>query len=62
MDPEELEPRGKKNFEIGEDLTTISVDELKEIIVVLEQEIVRIEGEINVKESSKKAADSVFKS
>lgn len=61
MDPEELEPRGKKNFEIGEDLTTISVDELKEIIAVLEQEIARIEGEINVKESSKKAADSVFK-
>lgn len=62
MDPEELEPRGKKNYEIGEDLTTISVDELKEIIAVLEQEIARIEGEINVKESSKKAADSVFKS
>ncbi|MDH3581789.1 MAG: DUF1192 domain-containing protein [Hyphomicrobiales bacterium] len=62
MDPEELEPRGKKNFEIGEDLTTISVDELKEIIAVLEQEIARIEKEINVKESSKKAADSVFKS
>lgn len=62
MDPEELEPKKKKNFEIGEDLTTISVHELKELIGILKREIARIEGEINAKESSKKAADSVFKS
>ncbi|MGI9386054.1 MAG: DUF1192 domain-containing protein [Methyloligellaceae bacterium] len=62
MDPDELEPKKKKKFEIGEDLTTISVDELKELIIVLRQEIARVEGEINAKESSKKAADSVFKS
>ena len=62
MDPEELEPKSKKGFEIGEDLSTFSLEELNELVDTLKGEIARIEGVINVKESSKKAADSVFKS
>lgn len=62
MDLEELEPRKKKDFEIGGDLSTMSVAELKELAETLRGEIARIEEAINEKESSRNAADSVFKS
>ena len=62
MDLEELEPRKKKDFEIGGDLSTLSVDELKDLAATLKGEIARIEEAIRAKQSSRTAADSVFKS
>ncbi len=62
MDPEELEPKKKKSFEIGEDLSALSLNELEELIATLKDEISRIEQAIDAKQSSKQAADSVFKS
>ena len=61
MDIEELEPRKPKVFEIGCDLSDHSIEELKELIETLGSEISRIEEAIGSKESSRDAADSVFK-
>ncbi len=61
MDMEELEPRKKKAFEIGCDLSNHSIEELSELAEALDGEISRIKGEIASKESSRDAADSVFK-
>lgn len=61
MDMEELEPRKKKEFAIGGDLSTLSLDELAELIETLKGEIARIEKDISAKKSSLAAADSVFK-
>ena len=61
MDLEELEPRKLKAFEIGCDLSNYSIEELKELAETLANEISRIEVEIAAKESSRNAADSVFK-
>ena len=62
MDMEELEPRKSKDFEIGIDLSNHSIEELKELAETLAGEISRIEEAIKAKESSRNAADSVFKS
>lgn len=61
MDMEELEPRKKPSFEIGSDLSTLSVGELTGLIATLKGEIARIEEVIGAKQSSRAAADSVFK-
>ncbi|MDA7947202.1 MAG: DUF1192 domain-containing protein [Hyphomicrobiaceae bacterium] len=62
MDMEELEPRKAAAYELGGDLSTISIEELKELTERLKAEIARIEHEIKAKESSRDAAASVFKS
>jgi len=46
--------------EIGAELSAISADELRQRIVLLEQEIARINGEIERKQAGRKAADSLF--
>lgn len=61
MDIDDLEPRKKTDFEIGCDLSNHSIEELQELIETLGAEILRIEAEISSKESSRDAADSVFK-
>ncbi len=61
MDIEELEPRKSKDFVIGCDLSSHSIDELNELVETLGNEIVRLKEEICAKESSRDAADSVFK-
>ena len=43
MDLEELEPRKSKDYEIGGDLATLSVGELKELVETLKGEIGRLE-------------------
>lgn len=45
----------------GEDISSLSVDELEERISVYEEEIVRLKAAIDSKNASKLAADSVFK-
>ncbi len=62
MDMEELEPRKPKAFALGGDLSTLSIEELRELIDRLNTEISRIEADIKAKESSRDAAASVFKS
>jgi uncharacterized small protein (DUF1192 family) len=54
-------PKKKIAHEIGADLSLISVEELRERIALLKEEIVRLEGDITRKEASKSAADSFFK-
>jgi uncharacterized small protein (DUF1192 family) len=58
---EEL-PRPKKTtHEIGQDLSMLSVEELKERIGALKAEIERLEASMRGKQASRSAADSVFK-
>ena len=47
---------------IGEDLATISVDELEERITLLEAEISRIKDEIVSKQATRASAENFFKS
>ena len=47
---------------IGEDLATISVDELEERITLLEAEISRIKAEIVSKQATRASAENFFKS
>lgn len=58
---EPAEPRKKAVHEVGQDLSQLSVFELKERILALTEEIARIEKTVKAKESSKNAADSFFK-
>jgi uncharacterized small protein (DUF1192 family) len=58
---EPAEPRKKIIHEMGQDLSQLSVFELKERILALTEEIARIEQAIKKKESSKSAADNFFK-
>jgi uncharacterized small protein (DUF1192 family) len=58
---EPAEPRKKIVHEIGQDLSQLSVFELKERILALTEEIARIEQAVKKKESSKSAAYSFFK-
>ena len=58
---EPAEPRKKVVHEIGQDLSQLSVFELKERVLALTEEIARIEQAVKKKESSKSAADNFFK-
>ena len=61
MDLEELEPRKSRDYEIGGDLSNLSIEELNELVATLTSEIARIEEALQAKQSSMSAADSVFK-
>jgi uncharacterized small protein (DUF1192 family) len=54
-------PKRKKPFEIGQDLSFLSADELRETVNVLKQEIARIEAEMTSKSASRNAAEAFFK-
>jgi len=60
MEEEPLRPK-KKAHELGEDLTLLSVSELKERIEALKAEIARLDASVQAKEATRSAADSVFK-
>jgi len=62
MDLDDLEPRKKADYDIGADLSKLSVEELKDLIGKLRDEISRIEQALEEKQSQLSAADSVFKS
>lgn len=47
--------------EVGGDLSLLSVDELKERIELLGEEILRLEAEMVAKKSSKNDAESLFR-
>ncbi len=57
---EEL-PKRKAVLTVGEDLSRLSIDELRERIVLLRAEIARVEEAIAAKQASLGVADSFFK-
>jgi uncharacterized small protein (DUF1192 family) len=59
---EELVKTGKPGPAVGDDLSELSVEELKVRIEAFESEIVRLKADIDLKQSTKLAADSFFKS
>ena len=61
MDLDDLEPKKKKSYELGQDLSKLSVGELAELIESLKEEIARVEAARSAKQSSRSAADAAFK-
>jgi uncharacterized small protein (DUF1192 family) len=62
MDLDDLEPKKKaKPYELGQDLAKLSVGELAALIETLKAEIARVEAQLAAKQSSKSAAESIFK-
>lgn len=59
MDEEAIRP--KKAHELGEDLSLLSVGELRERVEALKAEIERLEAEIRSKEATRNAADAFFR-
>ena len=56
------EPRRKSSeIRIGEELSAVSVDELRERITALEAEIVRIRNTIQGREGTRSAAENLFR-
>ena len=62
MNLEDLEPKKPKTHVLGEDLSKHSVAELTALIETLKVEIARVEEALAGKQSSKSAAEAVFKS
>ena len=59
--PDEDQPKRKKTHEVGEDLASLSLDELQARIDLLQTEVHRIEDAIKAKRASAAAADAFFK-
>lgn len=55
-------PKKPTSHEIGCDLTMLSADELAARVRLLQEEITRLEAEIEKKNSGRKAAESFFRS
>jgi uncharacterized small protein (DUF1192 family) len=54
-------PKKKVAHEIGQDLTLLSVEELKARVQLLRDEIRRLEADMTQKQASRTAADQFFK-
>ena len=63
MDTDDIAPPPKKakGYELGQDLSKLSVAELRALIDDLKAEAARVEQTLATKQSSKSAAESVFK-
>jgi uncharacterized small protein (DUF1192 family) len=63
MDTDDLAPPPKKprSYELGQDLSKLSVGELKALIDDLKVEIDRVAATLAAKQSSKSAAEAAFK-
>jgi uncharacterized small protein (DUF1192 family) len=63
MDTDDLAPPPKKakSYELGQDLSKLSVAELQALIDDLKADIARVQQTLAAKQSSKSAAESVFK-
>ena len=56
------EPRNKPTpHEIGQDLSLLSLSELSERIGILRDEIARLEAEFRAKDTTKSAAEALFR-
>jgi uncharacterized small protein (DUF1192 family) len=60
-DDDDDRPKKKIVHEIGQDLALLSVNELRERIALLKDEIARLEASIASKQSSRSVADTFFK-
>jgi len=60
-DDDEDRPKKKIVHEIGQDLALLSVNELRERIALLKDEIARLETSIASKQTSRNVADTFFK-
>ena len=60
-DEDDDRPKKKITHEIGQDLALLSVKELQERIVLLKEEIARLEASIAGKQASRSVADTFFK-
>jgi uncharacterized small protein (DUF1192 family) len=60
-DDDEDRPKKKIVHEIGQDLALLSVNELRERIALLKDEIARLEASITSKKASRNVADAFFK-
>lgn len=58
---EDDRPVRKTTHEIGQDLSMLSVDELKARVELMRAEIARLEAECAAKGASRAAADNFFK-
>lgn len=61
MDWDDLAPRKAAAVVIGEPLTSLSVDELRARIAILEAEIGRVKAEMDRKSAMQAAARAAFK-
>lgn len=61
MDLDDLEPKKKKAYELGQDLSKLSIGELEALVETLKAEISRVEATMAAKQSSRSAADAAFK-
>ncbi|MET3856068.1 MULTISPECIES: DUF1192 domain-containing protein [unclassified Rhizobium] len=59
---DEERPQKKTAHEIGQDLSLLSVGELKERVELLKSEIARLEAESAKKASGRAAAEGLFRS
>jgi uncharacterized small protein (DUF1192 family) len=58
---EDDRPKKKIVHEIGQDLALLAVKELQERILVLKEEIARLEAAVASKQASRNVADQFFK-
>ena len=58
---DEERPKKKLVHEIGQDLALLSVEELRERISLLKDEIARLETAVAAKQASRTTADQFFK-
>jgi uncharacterized small protein (DUF1192 family) len=61
MNLDDLEPKKVKAYELGQDLSKLSIGELAALVETLKGEIARVEATKAAKQSSKSAADAAFK-
>jgi uncharacterized small protein (DUF1192 family) len=60
-DDDDDRPKKKIVHEIGQDLALLSVNELRERIALMKDEIARLEASIASKQASRSVADTFFK-
>ena len=58
---DEEEPKRKPAYQLGQDISLMSVDELNETIDALGEEISRLKREVDTKSDSRNAAEAFFK-
>lgn len=54
------EPKKKKSYEIGQNLEELSVDELNETVLILKEEITRLETASAAKSDHLSVAEALF--
>ena len=58
---EDDRPKKKISHDIGQDLSLLSLEELRDRVALLKEEIARLEAAMTSKRASRSAADGFFK-